>query len=64
MLEIEVIEIRGSYPMYKVGDKLTIKGPRIVLEKDKYLESDDILSTLSLLSHPLQQCGLFQYSTC
>ena len=33
MLEIEVHEIRGKCPVYKVGDKMVIGGPKIVLEK-------------------------------
>lgn len=33
MLEIEVCEVRGKCPVHKVGDKITIDGPKIVLEK-------------------------------
>ena len=33
MLEIEVCEIRGKCPVHKVGDKLVIAGPKIVLEE-------------------------------
>lgn len=33
MLKIEVCEIRGKCPVYEVGDKMVIDGPRIVLEK-------------------------------
>ena len=33
MLEIEVCEIRGYCPVYKVGDKAVVDGPKIVLEK-------------------------------
>ena len=33
MLKIEVCEIRGKCPVYKVGDKMVIDGPEIVLEK-------------------------------
>jgi len=33
MLEIEVCEIRGKCPVYKVGDKMVIDGPRIVSNK-------------------------------
>jgi uncharacterized repeat protein (TIGR04076 family) len=32
-LIIEVSEIRGKCPVYKVGDKIVIDGPEIVLEK-------------------------------
>ena len=33
MLEIEVCEIRGHCPVYKVGDKIVIDDPEIVLGK-------------------------------
>lgn len=33
MLEIEVCEIKGKCPVHKVGDRIIIDGPRIVLEK-------------------------------
>jgi uncharacterized repeat protein (TIGR04076 family) len=33
MLEIEVCEIKGKCPVYKVGDKMVIDGPKIVLEE-------------------------------
>lgn len=33
MLEIEVVEVRGSCPVHEVGDKIVIDDPRIVLEK-------------------------------
>ena len=33
MLEIEVCEIRGKCPVHKVGDRIVIDGPRIVLEE-------------------------------
>ncbi len=31
-LEIKVTEIRGKCPVFNVGDRITIKGPRIDLE--------------------------------
>jgi uncharacterized repeat protein (TIGR04076 family) len=31
MLEIEVCEIRGKCPVHKVGDKIAVDGPKIVL---------------------------------
>jgi len=31
-LEIKVIEIRGKCPVFNVGDRITIEGPRIDLE--------------------------------
>lgn len=33
MLEIEVCEIRGTCPVHKIGDRIVIDGPRIVLEQ-------------------------------
>jgi len=33
MLEIEVCEIRGICPVYKVGDRMRIDVPRILLDK-------------------------------
>jgi len=33
MLEIEVCEIRGKCPVHKLGDKILIDGPKIVLER-------------------------------
>lgn len=33
MLTIEVCQIKGRCPVHKVGDRITIDGPRIVLEK-------------------------------
>lgn len=33
MLEIEVCEIKGKCPVYKVGDRTVIDGPKIVLEE-------------------------------
>lgn len=33
MLEIQVCEIRGKCPVYQIGDKMVIDGPRIVLHR-------------------------------
>ena len=33
MLEIRVCEIRGKCPVYRVGDKIVINGPEVVLEQ-------------------------------
>ena len=33
MLEIEVCQIRGICPVYKVGNRMIIDGPRILLDK-------------------------------
>ena len=45
MLEIVVHEIKGKCPVYAVGDKITIDGPEIVLEKTNAL-CTHALSTL------------------
>ena len=45
MLEIVVHEIRGYCPVYKVGDRITIDDPEIVLEKTDAL-CTHALSTL------------------
>ena len=37
MLEVEVYEIRGKCPVYRVGDKIIIDDPKIVLEKTNAL---------------------------
>ena len=47
MLEIEVIEIRGRCPVYKVGDRIIIDGPRIVLDKTDAL----CIHALSVILH-------------
>ena len=44
MLEIEVCEIRGKCPVHKVGDKIIVDDPKIVLE------STDALCTHALSS--------------
>ena len=33
MLEINVCEIRGTCPVYKVGDRMIIDGPRVLIDK-------------------------------
>ena len=33
MLEIEVVEIKGKCPDHKVGDRMVIDDPRILLDK-------------------------------
>ena len=47
MLEIEVIEIRGRCPVHKVGDRIIIDGPRIVLDKTDAL----CIHALSVILH-------------
>ena len=37
MIEITVHQIRGRCPVFKVGDKIVIDGPRIVLERTNAL---------------------------
>jgi uncharacterized repeat protein (TIGR04076 family) len=46
MLEIEVIEVRGSCPVHKVGDKIVIDDPKIVLEKTDALCTHALSSLL------------------
>jgi len=47
MLRIEVHEVKGRCPVHKVGDKIVIDGPRIVLE-----ETDSVcVHALSSLLH-------------
>jgi len=45
LLEIVVHEIKGKCPVYKVGDRITINDPEIVLEKTDAL-CTHALSTL------------------
>ncbi|MGP3667895.1 MAG: TIGR04076 family protein [Candidatus Bathyarchaeota archaeon] len=33
MLQIEVVEVRGRCPVYKVGDRMVIDGPSVVMNK-------------------------------
>jgi len=47
MLEIEVCEIRGHCPVYRIGDKIVLEGPRIVMEKTDAL----CVHALSTLLH-------------
>lgn len=46
MLEIEVAEVRGRCPVYKVGDKIVIDDPEIVLEKTDALCTHALSSLL------------------
>lgn len=45
MLEIKVCEIRGKCPVYKVGDRMVIDDPKIVLDQTNAL-CTHALSTL------------------
>lgn len=46
MLEIEVVEVRGYCPVYKVGDKMVVDGPEIVLGKTDTLCTHALSSLL------------------
>ena len=46
MLEIEVCEVRGKCPVYKVGDKIVVEDPEIVLEKTDALCTHALSSLL------------------
>ena len=49
MLEIVVHEIRGFCPVYKVGDKIVIDDPEVILEKT------DALCTHALSTQTLEK---------
>ena len=46
MLEIDVVEVRGYCPVHKVGDKIVIADPEIVLEKTDALCTHALSSLL------------------
>ena len=46
MLEIEVCEIRGKCPVHKVGDKIVIDDPKIVLRETDALCTHALSSLL------------------
>jgi len=46
VLEIEVCEVRGHCPVYKVGDKITVDDPEIVLDKTDALCTHALSSLL------------------
>jgi uncharacterized repeat protein (TIGR04076 family) len=46
MLEIEVVEVRGFCPVYKVGDKIVVDDPKIVLGKTDALCTHALSSLL------------------
>jgi len=46
VLEIEVCEVRGHCPVYKVGDKMTVDDPEIVLKKTDALCTHALSSLL------------------
>lgn len=47
MLEVEVVEVRGRCPVHRVGDKIVIEGPSIVLDKTDAL----CIHALSVILH-------------
>ena len=54
MLEITVDEIKGKCPIYKIGDRIVIDGPEIVMEKTDAL-CTHALSTILHYSTILDQ---------
>jgi uncharacterized repeat protein (TIGR04076 family) len=46
MLEIEVVEVRGYCPVYKVGNKILLDDPKVVLEKTDALCTHALSSLL------------------
>jgi len=46
VLEVEACEVRGHCPVYKVGDKITVNDPEIVLEKTDALCTHALSSLL------------------
>jgi uncharacterized repeat protein (TIGR04076 family) len=46
LLEIEVVEVRGHCPVYKVGDKIVVDDPKIVLEETDALCTHALSSLL------------------
>jgi uncharacterized repeat protein (TIGR04076 family) len=46
VIEIEVCEVRGRCPVYKVGDKITVDDPTIVFEKTDALCTHALSSLL------------------
>ena len=46
MREIKVCEVRGNCPVYKVGDRIVIDDPKIVLEKTDALCTHALSSLL------------------
>jgi uncharacterized repeat protein (TIGR04076 family) len=46
MLEVEVVEVRGYCPVYKVGDKIVVDDPGIVLGKTDALCTHALSSLL------------------
>ena len=46
MLVIEVVEIKGKCPVYKVGDKIVVDGPEIDLRKTDALCTHALSSLL------------------
>ena len=57
MLEVEVHKINGTCPVHKIGDKITIKNPNVVLEQT------DALCTHALPTI-LHYALILEYSWC
>lgn len=55
MLEIEVCEVRGKCPVYKVGDKIVIDDPKIVLNQTDALCTHALSSLLHYVI-ALEEC--------
>ncbi len=47
MLEIEAVEVRGRCPVHKVGDRIVIDGPSILLDRTDTL----CIHALSVILH-------------
>ena len=54
MLEIEVCEIRGKCPVHKVGDKILVEDPKILLRRTDAL-CTHALSSLLHYTIPLEE---------
>ena len=46
MLEVEVVEVRGRCPVHRVGDKIVVADPTIILEKTDALCTHALSSLL------------------
>jgi uncharacterized repeat protein (TIGR04076 family) len=49
MLEIKACEIKGKCPVYKVGDKMVVDDPKILLDKTDALST--LLHYITILEH-------------
>jgi uncharacterized repeat protein (TIGR04076 family) len=60
MLEVEVVEVRGFCPVYKVNDKILIDDPEIVLEKTSALCVHALSSLLHYVLALERECDLVE----